>query len=279
MEGNMSIEKWSMRDSMFSHAYSSSNWFKPTYFEWDFRNVSGDFVFFTDKNVFEAPHFQSIRKYAWLVESPVITPDSYNFVYSNGHIFDLIFTHSKNILRKYEHAYLMPQGGCHLDENEISCDYKKTKLVSSIYSDKRYAPGHILRHEIAQSKCGPLLDLMGSGLTGQHVKKILSCRDYMFTVAVENCREDFYFCERIVDCFLSGTIPIYWGCPSIGNFFNIDGIIIFNTVDDLFKILTEVITPELYYSKQQVIKENFIAALRYKIGEDHLYLKYKDLIR
>ena len=43
--------KYSIKDSLFSHAYSTSNWFKPTYFEWDFINQHGDFVFFTDQNV------------------------------------------------------------------------------------------------------------------------------------------------------------------------------------------------------------------------------------
>jgi hypothetical protein len=47
----------------------------------------------------------------------------------------------------------------------------------------------------------------------------------MFHVAIENVSHDDYFTEKIIDCFLTRTIPVYWGCPNIGTFFDADGII------------------------------------------------------
>jgi hypothetical protein len=137
-----------------------------------------------------------------------MTPKSYNFVYENWQSFDIIFTHVKRILER-PNAKLLPIGMSHLQEEEMRIDYDKTKLVSMMYSNKNFAPGHAVRHDVAR-EFDEVVDLMGSGLTGQHVKKIHSCKDYMYSIAIENCQEDYYFSEKILDCFLTGTIPIYW---------------------------------------------------------------------
>ena len=47
----------------------------------------------------------------------------------------------------------------------------------------------------------------------------------------------FYFTEKLLDCFATGTIPVYLGAPDIGKVFNIDGII---TLSDEFDISDEV---------------------------------------
>ena len=272
------MSKWSIKDSMFSHAYSTSNWFKPSFFEWDFKNVPNNFLFFTDRNIHEVVNFNNIKKYAWLIESPQITPDAYNFVDNNYFLFDKIFTHSKKLLH-HSNSYLVPIGGCHLDEKEISLQHNKTKLVSMMYSDKKFTPGHFLRHEIAQSNLNEFINIMGSGKSGHHVKKIESCKDYKFSVVIENCKEDFYFTEKIIDCFLSGTIPIYWGCPSIENFFNTKGFYQFNNLIDLFNIINnQQKLNNFYENSKEYIQENYNIALTHKIGEDYLYTKYKDII-
>lgn len=38
-----------------------------------------------------------------------------------------------------------------------------------------------------------------------------------------------YFTEKILDCFTTGTIPIYQGAPDIGDYCNAEGIVV---IDD-----------------------------------------------
>lgn len=275
----MSLLKYSIRDQLFSHAFSTSNWYKPTYFEWDFKNLDGEFIFLTDNNVFEVnnPELNNYKKYAWLVESPVVTPNSYTFVEQNPHLFDKIFTHSEKILSN-NNAYLVPIGGCHLDEDEIGLKYEKTKLISMMYSHKNFASGHGLRHTIAQ-KYHQFVDIMGSGVDGKHVKKIHSCKEYAFSIVIENCKDGFYFTEKIIDCFLSGTIPIYWGAPYVTQYFNKDGFFTFDTLDDLHNIITnQQMLVDFYNSHHAEIVENFEKALEFKIGEDYLYKQYNQIL-
>jgi hypothetical protein len=100
--------------------------------------------------------------------------------------------------------------------------------------------------------------------------KIEGLKDYMFSIAIENCKSDYYFTEKLIDCFVTGTIPIYWGCPSISKFFNTDGILSFNSLEELRDIL-KGLTPELYYSKISAVKENYELAKQYLVADDILY--------
>ena len=85
--------KISIKDTLFSHAFSSSNWFKPENFEWDFKNINHDYVILTDDFILNHNLFNGLRKFAWLVESPSIRPNSYDYVRKNGSNFEKIFTY------------------------------------------------------------------------------------------------------------------------------------------------------------------------------------------
>ncbi len=54
-----------------------------------------------------------------------------------------------------------------------------------------------------------------------------------FGVAIENTSHRGYFTEKILDLFLLKTLPIYWGCSNIGDYFNLDGILRVDNVDDM----------------------------------------------
>ena len=43
--------KLCIKDTLFSHAFSSSNWFKPTYFEWNFNDDNCETIYLTDDYV------------------------------------------------------------------------------------------------------------------------------------------------------------------------------------------------------------------------------------
>ena len=76
-----------------------------------------------------------------------------------------------------------------------------------------------------------------------------------------------------MDCFATGTIPIYYGTPDIGDHFNKDGIIV---LDDNFNIYD--ITVDLYHSKKETIKENFERCMETISADDYIYQKIIQLI-
>ncbi len=42
---------------------------------------------------------------------------------------------------------------------------------------------------------------------------------YDYSIAMENSAQPNYWTEKISDCYLTWTMPIYWGCPNIHEFF------------------------------------------------------------
>lgn len=84
----------------------------------------------------------------------------------------------------------------------------------------------------------------------------------MFSISMENSVEINYFSEKIIDCFHCKTVPIYYGCPNIGDYFNMDGIITVNTIDELISTCN-TLTPELFNSKREAIMDNYSRAFSY----------------
>jgi hypothetical protein len=139
---------------------------------------------------------------------------------------------------------------------------------------------HIFRHEIASHAKNLLnndLDLYG---TGYHPVdyKLEALKDYQFSIVMENCCVDNYWSEKIIDCFKTGTIPIYYGPDSIGRTFNTDGIIPFKTKEQLELILNELCIMRNGYVEerphlQAAIADNFKKADKYLVQEDLIWEK------
>ena len=89
----------------------------------------------------------------------------------------------------------------------------------------------------------------------------------MFSVTVMNAKHDHYFTETLVDTFRCGTIPIFWGCENIGEYFNEKGILKVNTGEELFSILNSL-SEEKYKSMLEYVHENFELAKKYVCVDD-----------
>lgn len=49
--------------------------------------------------------------------------------------------------------------------------------------------------------------------------KLRGLMDYEYSIVLENSQQKNYFTEKLADAYLSWTVPIYWGCPNIDDFF------------------------------------------------------------
>jgi len=149
--------------------------------------------------------------------------------------------------------------------------YPKHKTVSCVSSTKSMFPGHVKRLEFVEA-VKHRVDLFGRGIK-EIPSKLDALKDYMFSIAIENAKDKNYFTEKLTDCFLTGTIPIYYGCTNIEDFFDTNGIITFNTIDELNTIL-DSLTPELYQSKLESVKRNFDLVFNYPTDNDSMYKLY-----
>lgn len=169
----------------------------------------------------------------------------------------------------------IPYGGCWITREEQKI-YNKSKLISIIASGKKETKGHKLRHAVIKDinkKFPNLLDVFGRGYS-EIESKLIGLSDYMFHIVIENNKKDYYFTEKLIDCFVTGTVPLYWGCPSIDEFFDKKGIIAFQTKKQLYEIVNNL-SQNLYEDLLPFIKRNFEEAKKYILAEDWLYLNKK----
>lgn len=226
-----------------------------------------DITFYVDDAILLAQNDnRKTRKFGWLLESESVMPHLLNIVKSNesifSEIFEIIFTHHKSLLDLNSKLFKwVPAQGFWIKNPMI---YPKSKLVSMISSSKAMSEGHKYRLQwvdILKDK----VDLYGRGIKEIETKEDGLC-DYMFSVAIENGRYETYFTEKILDCFATGTIPIYIGAPDIGDHFNKDGIIQIGKFD--------TISADLYYDRMDSIKENLELAKKMEVLEDFIWENY-----
>jgi hypothetical protein len=261
-------QKIHILDNLFSHAKSTSLDNIPSYFEWD-HTPNSEMTIFSDSHVFSVDSVDASKKIAWFIESPVLTKNSYDFVKLNSNKFNKIFTFDKEILDSINHSELVPIGGCWIPIGERKI-HQKTKKVSIISSQKNFLPGHRLRHEVISRI--PNLDVFGRGYN-EIPNKIFGLKEYEFSISIENDKKDYYFTEKLIDCFITGTIPIYWGCPSIGNFFDSGGIITFDSLEQLDGIINNL--DGEYEKRIESVKRNFDLCKKYLVADDIIYEKIK----
>ena len=204
-------------------------------------------------------------KYLWLLESKYIKPGLVESIIANREVveqtYDIIFTHDQRLLSLGDKYKWCPAQGFWIKDPKV-CE--KSKMISMIASNKNMCEGHRLRLEWVD-RIGDQVDLYGRGFNEIADKEEGLC-DYMFSIAIENGQYETYFTEKLLDCFATGTIPVYLGAPDIGEHFNKDGIIDLTEEFD--------ISDEIYYNKMDAIKDNLERAKKMEVLEDFIYENY-----
>jgi len=234
----------------------------------------GGVSLFTDKVLHMAPNIDSPFKAAILIEPRELIPSMYQTILQYSSYYDLILTYDEELLCKLSHKteFMCPDSSVHTEE--VCKISEKTKLLSMVYSNKQYMSGHKLRHVIAKDLLPKIgyhkMSLYGTGCGKPILTKAEGTVDYMFQMAIENSQKQNYFSDKILDCVACGTVPIYWGCENIGDFFDKRGIIQFNTLDELTNILP-TLSREKYEQMKPYIKTNYEIFMKN-------YFRYDDLM-
>lgn len=251
----------------FHHSLSSSG-AEPKFIRWVKNVQTSPISIYVDESFQQVPN-PVTKNYAWLCESKTIIGHIYKWAEQNAAFlsanYEGVFTHDVTLLEVSPIFKLCRPGGTpFIHDGEI---YKKSKLVSMIASNKVLCPDHVFRQRMIQ-KYKNECDHFGTGFN-QIVNKVDGLREYCFSITMENGTYPNMFSEKIADCFITGTIPIYYGINNIGDFFNTDGII---TLTEDFKISD--LSFELYESKMEAIKENYKITKNTLTAEDYIFDNY-----
>lgn len=200
----------------------------------------------------------------------------------NYHLFDIVLAWGQDILDKCPNALFFPFGISWLDKEYIDKidNIDKRFEVSFLCGGKQRIEGHHLRHRLYKRENEitipkqwyytlPDYDYNGGhhtiikfeGKPPGHEK--LRLWESMFSICVENSSNRGYHTEKVIDAFLSKTIPIYWGCPNLEELgYDPNGFIYCADENEIIKA-TNNLTPEYYHSKKEAIEYNFELAKYY----------------
>jgi Glycosyltransferase family 10 (fucosyltransferase) C-term len=209
---------------------------------------------------------------------------------TNHRFYDLILAFDEHVLRECSNAVFLTESACSwlprktdgtidplglmnhegvLHKNPVELKYQgydvsnKEFAVSFLTSSKNVFPGHRLRQEIFE-KLNPVY---GDLRVFKHRSppivsdKRTILEPYMFSIVPENSRHNGYYTEKVIDCFVAKTFPLYWGCPNLSDHFDPDGFLQFSNCEQLFSML-EQLTPEFYASRRNAIEHNFSLAVK-----------------
>ena len=279
--------------------YFQENNYIPKDFTFVYNQEKGDFdaTIITDMELLDYlvgnKKFPEGEIIADLHESPLYNTSQrqvYNLVKENYKKFTLILTHNVELLKLPNAQLRLCLFSClnkniHTREWPILSDdslrkiYPKTKLLSCIASNKSFLEGHRKRLEfinyIMSTKYNNFIDMFGVGFNPIE-GKIEGLKDYKFSIAIENSYANNECSEKISDCFLTGTIPIYYGTPNIGDYFNMDGIFVFNTKEELENIVKNITLngDKIYKDKTKAIQDNYEIAIKYTLNSDQIFNQY-----
>jgi hypothetical protein len=212
------------------------------------------------------------KKILWISESRSITRTQHFDLYDNTEeflsVYDLVLTHCRDIIKKDKRIMYAPNAA-NLPWVEEPQIYEKTRMTSMLCSGKAQCTGHLVRNSWA-NELKNHLDLFGRNI--RPVKKVEEALcPYMFSVVIENESYPTYFTEKIMNCFATGTVPVYYGSPDISDYFNIDGIILLDSVGQVCKL-----TEDDYHSRRDAIADNLDRCINHPMADDVVYNEIKE---
>ena len=208
---------------------------------------------------------------ALAIEPRTILPDVYDFLEKNYNKFDTVFTHDSILLSCLPNAKLILWGGVY-----SWSDREKTKGISFCSSEKEFCVQHVKRLQLCR-ELENKIDCMGTYNGGERVFTDKIYADYKFSVCIENYRDDWWFTEKICNAFSNKCVPIYYGARNIGQLFDESGIIIVENLNDLPKVVDEILkdVDGEYERRRNAIETNYLRVKMFERFEDWFFEYYK----
>lgn len=193
----------------------------------------------------------------------------HDWAITNRSRFSVILTWSAKILNNCPNAKYMAFGDSWLKPDQYEKEYEKTFHIAHLCGKLKLTYGHMMRHEILfrKNEIKHPVDFYHTIGNRHDIENARIGKEQVFApagfgICIENVSNKGWFTEKILDCFLLRTIPIYWGCSDIHDYFDSSGIIKFENVDDAIEKIN-ALTPDFYADRLSVIEKNYELAKNY----------------
>jgi hypothetical protein len=207
-------------------------------------------------------------------EPPKIYGNFHDIVVENQDKFDLILTYDERLLKLPKAQEFLP-----VDAWIGDLQLQKRDQITYVMSSKIFTPEHIMRFVILKevinkSRLGNFEFLMH-----RSPPRIESKEQYFvnakFNIVCENQCMNNMFTEKLLDCFRSRTVPIYYGCTNIDKYFDTRGMLRFWNIEQ-FKNIVYNLTPADYDRMLPYIEDNYHRSRYY--WQKTVYQRVEDVV-
>lgn len=234
-------------------------------------------VWFTDSYLHQTHLAQGGgKRVGWILEPFDLHPENYATAQDalDRDRLDVLITSDPDRFDTDKDVRLYAHGGTRIHSSDWLV-WHKSKMVSIVASPKRSLPGHAMRHA-AIVRLNDKIDAYGSDYEPS-TSKLDALAPYRFSVAIENVRRPFWFTEALIDCFLTGTVPIYWGTDRLVKWgFDPRGVIECDSLNDVVQAVEHLAVSDYNY-RLPFIERNLLAALKYTCTEDWMWRQWPEL--
>ena len=229
---------------------------------------------------------EGVVRFVFLLEPPEIVNHSSHALYGlQTNTYDYLLTHNQDLINASDKAHLFEFGTTWIKDYTFP---DKEFTISALVGGKLMADGHYLRQDVlghrdsivtpknfyTSSHFPPRVGSLGLNILGDDKIPLFNSQ---FHICIENTKRLNWFTEKLIDCMVTKTVPIYWGCPNIGDWFNLDGMLIVNNLEDIINV-SNSLTENTYNEKLDAINENYEIAKKLATIDDRLINKINQLL-
>lgn len=203
----------------------------------------------------------------------------------DNNTYNFLFTHNQELLDYTNKSTVFPLASTWIKDYKFP---EKEFSVSCLVGGKLLAPGHHLRQKIwfkenkitaprrffLSGNYGGIENYNNNPVLGADKAPLFNSQ---FHICIENANRMNWFTEKLIDCMVTKTVPIYWGCPNIGDWFDIRGFIIANDFNEIINACNSL-DKDTYEKMLPYIDYNFEKSKEYVNIGDRLKNKIKELI-
>ena len=223
---------------------------------------------FSCEHVFDEKYNNSI-KIAYYTENIIPDLSDADYMIANHHI---------NYMDRYlKYSYVF---GLRYQFNDNKFKIVRQRIIHSSIKNKKFCAAVITNHQkyssfrlkfINKLDKYKRIDMGGKfhNNVGFIKDKISFLMKYKFSIAMENTNGSGYVSEKIVQSFLSGTIPIYYGDYMIDEFINPKAFILIRDeseiknkieyikkIDNDEKLFKKILNETIFINQEDIIKKN-----------------------
>lgn len=185
-------------------------------------------------------------------------------VVENQDSFDLILAWHPTILEKCSNAKKFIFGTCWIDLDNYQSEKKDE--ISFLTSSKDWTDGHQLRqviyHYLKNKKQINEFSVKSIQTPPRIPNKNEIFENAKFSIVVENESLPNWITEKLIDCFATKTVPIYWGCSNLGEYFDTEGVLQFSSFEELV-MLINTLDSQAYEDRSSAIEHNYKESFKY----------------